>query len=66
MMHISRFIPIGSDTGELGGEKIDIIAEENFYKPFLTMDMGMLLMALVSIAFITIMLEIILSRKYKR
>ena len=37
-------------------EKINAIAEENFYQPFLTMDLVMLLMALVSIAFITIIL----------
>ncbi len=51
--------------GNQACEKINAIAEENFYQPFLTMDIGMLLMALMSIAFITIILELILTRKHK-
>ena len=47
-------------------EKINAIAEENFYQPFLTMDIGMLLMALVSVGVIVGILECLMFKRKMR
>ncbi len=52
--------------GNQACEKINAIAEENFYQPFLTMDIGMLLMALVSVGVIVGILECLMFKRKMR